>query len=372
MSFLAFLHRAVEREDLSFDQARAAMSALLEGGATPALTAAFLVALRMKGETAEELAGFASAMREHMIPVELSTWKSGPEATSGRSGIHVVDSCGTGGDSSGTFNISTTAAFVMAGAGAIVAKHGNRSVSSTTGSADVLEALGVSVTATAEEAAQRLQDIGIAFLFAPAFHPAMKHVQPVRRELKIRTVFNLLGPLANPARAQAQVIGVPSMTAAKLMADALARLGAHRVFVVHGSAGDSNVPGAPTGVDEISISGPTEVLEVRGNKVTPHVWRPAMFGVGEAPIEALAGGDAQRECADRAADPDGGERSVPRHRGGQRRRGTGRLWARPRPSIRSPARRPVDRFRAPRGRSSNNCGWRAPPVARWITARSSS
>ena len=291
MSFLAFLHHAVDREDLSLDQARAAMSALLEGGATPSLTAAFLVALRMKGETADELAGFASAMREHMIPVEVTASK-GPEAASGR-GDFIVDSCGTGGDSSGTFNISTTAAFVMAGAGARVAKHGNRSVSSTTGSADVLEALGLSVTVTPKEAAHHLQEIGIAFLFAPAFHPAMKHVQPVRRELKIRTVFNLLGPLVNPARVQAQVIGAPTKAAAKLMADALAKLGTGRAFVVHGSAGDPTVPGAPTGIDEISICGPTEVYEIRGNKVTPHVWRSAMFGVGEAPIEALAGGDAQ-------------------------------------------------------------------------------
>src|SRR6187431_128401 len=211
MTLLPFLHRVAERSDLTADEARDAMGVLLEGNASGSEIAAFLVALRMKGETARELAGFARGMREHMIAVDAG---------------EVVDNCGTGGDSPGTFNISTTASFVVAGAGARVAKHGNRAISSRSGAADVLEALGVCVTATADEAAHLIREVGIAFLFAPAFHPAMKHVQPVRRELKMRTVFNLLGPLANPARAQAQVIGVPSVATAELVAEAVQMLGA--------------------------------------------------------------------------------------------------------------------------------------------------
>lgn len=294
MSLLPFLNRVVERENLSFGEAREAVSTLLQGQATPPQIAAFLVALRMKGETVDELAGFASALRQHMIPVPPHTNLAGKGPGIGRGGgeTHVVDVCGTGGDSSGTFNISTTVAFVIAGAGARVAKHGNRSISSASGSADVLEALGVPVTMTPEDALLLLDRIGITFLFAPAFHPAMKHVQPVRRELKLRTVFNLLGPLANPAGAQAQVIGTPSVEAAKLMAGALAKLGTGRAFVVHGSAGDGPGAGKTTGLDEISTVGETEVFEVAHGKVTPHIWRPAHFGIAEAPLEALIGGDA--------------------------------------------------------------------------------
>ena len=193
------------------------MGVLLEGQAGEAEIAGFLVALKMKGETAAELAGFARAMRDRMIVVD-----AGPD---------VIDTCGTGGDGAGTFNISTAVAIVMAGAGAHVAKHGNRSISSNSGSADVLEALGVRVTdVTPEEAARAIREIGIGFLFAPALHPAMKHAQPVRRALKTRTVFNLLGPLVNPARAQAQLIGAPSPEAAKLMAEALAELGTRRIL----------------------------------------------------------------------------------------------------------------------------------------------
>jgi len=212
-------------------------------------------------------------MREHMIVVD--------------AGVEVVDNCGTGGDGSGTFNISTAASFVMAGAGARVAKHGNRSISSAAGAADVLEALGVRVTATAEEAARLIREVGIAFLFAPAFHPAMKHVQPVRRELKIRTVFNLLGPLANPAGARTQVIGAPSPEVAGLMAAALRALGTDRSFVVHGHGG----------LDEISTTGPTDVHQVTAGGVIKHVWEPEDFGVKRAEIGALKGGDAARNAA---------------------------------------------------------------------------
>ena len=192
MSLLPYLHRVAAGSDLSGEEAREAMSVLLEGEAGEAEIAGFLVALKMKGETAAELAGFARAMRDRMIVVD-----AGPD---------VIDTCGTGGDGSGTFNISTAAAIVMAGAGAHVAKHGNRSISSNSGSADVLEALGVRVTdVTPEETARSIREIGIGFLFAPALHPAMKHAQAVRRALKTRTVFNLLGPLVNPARAQRAV-----------------------------------------------------------------------------------------------------------------------------------------------------------------------
>jgi len=243
------------------------MRVLLEGGASEAEIAAFLVALKMKGETAAEIAGFARAMRDRMIVVD-----AGPD---------VIDTCGTGGDGAGTFNISTVAAIVMAGAGAKVAKHGNRSISGSSGSADVLEALGVRVTLTPDEAARAIREIGIGFLFAPAMHPAMKHAQPVRRALKLRTVFNILGPLTNPARASAQLIGAPSHDAAKLMAEALAELGTRRAFVVHGS----------DGLDEITITGPTDVYEVTAKRVEHHVWRAPDFGVSESSAPSLKGGD---------------------------------------------------------------------------------
>ena len=244
------------------------MGVLLEGQAGEAEIAGFLVALKMKRETAAELAGFARAMRDRMIVVD-----AGPD---------VIDTCGTGGDSSGTFNISTAAALVMAGAGAHVAKHGNRSISSNSGSADVLEALGVRVTeVTPQESARAIREIGIGFLFAPAMHPAMKHAQAVRRALKTRTVFNLLGPLANPARAGVQLIGAPSPEAAQLMAEALAELGTRRSFVVHGQ----------DGLDEITTTAATDVHEVTGRGVSKHVWRPSDFGVNATNKDSLKGGD---------------------------------------------------------------------------------
>ena len=249
------------------------MSVLLEGQASEAEIAGFVVALKMKGETAAELAGFARAMRDRMIVVD-----AGPD---------VIDTCGTGGDGSGTFNISTAAALVMAGAGAHVAKHGNRSISSNSGSADVLEALGVRVTdVLPEEAARSIREICIGFLFAPALHPAMKHAQAVRRALKTRTVFNLLGPLVNPAAAQTQVIGAPSRGTAKLMAEALAELGTRRSFVVHGQ--DS--------LDEITTTAPTDVYEVTAKGVFEHVWKPSDFGVDTAQPISLKGGDCSRNA----------------------------------------------------------------------------
>jgi anthranilate phosphoribosyltransferase len=273
VSLLPFIQRVSSGERLSHDDAHAAMSVLLEGEASATLIAAFLIALKMKGETADELAGFAKAMRERAVFVD--------------AGENLIDTCGTGGSGDGTFNISTIAALVMAGAGAKVAKHGNRSISNSTGgSADMMEALGVRFAMTPEDAVQSIREIGIGFLFAPHLHPAMKHAQPVRRELKIRTVFNLLGPLSNPARAQSQIIGAPSRAAAKLMADALAILGTGRAFVVHGH----------DGLDEISSSGPTDVYSVTGGRIEQLRWSPADFGVEIAPLDSLAGGDGARNA----------------------------------------------------------------------------
>ena len=272
MSLLPYLHRVVARESLSPREARQAMLAILSGEATTAQIASFLVGLRMKGETAEELLGFARAMREKSSRVE-----------AGLDGGPLLDTCGTGGSGPCTFNISTVAAFVVAGAGARVAKHGNRSMSTACGSADVLEALGVRSALSADEAAHAIRLIGIGFLFAPAFHPAMRHAQPARQELKMRTVFNLLGPLTNPAGASRQLIGAPSESAAMLMAQALAGLEPERAFVVHGS----------DGMDEVTICGATAVFEVQGGQVRRHEWTPADFGLKTASIDQLNGGDRE-------------------------------------------------------------------------------
>jgi anthranilate phosphoribosyltransferase len=271
MSLLPYLHRVATGSDLTSEEAHQAMGVLLEGQAGEAEIAGFLIALKMKGETAVEIAGFARAMRDRMIVVD-----AGPE---------VIDTCGTGGDGAGTFNISTAVAIVMAGAGAHVAKHGNRSISSNSGSADVLEALGVRITdVSPEEAGRSIREVGIGFLFAPALHPAMKHAQPVRKALKTRTVFNLLGPLANPARASAQLIGAPSLESAKLMAEALAELGTRRAFVVHGQ----------DGLDEITTTTATDVYEVTAAGVRKHLWKPADFGIRTSEMASLKGGDSSR------------------------------------------------------------------------------
>ncbi len=273
VSLQPFLQRASAGDHLSSADAYRAMSVILDGEATESLLAAFLVALKMKGETAAELAGFARAMRERSIFVDC--------------GDDVIDTCGTGGSGDGTFNISTIAAIVMAGAGARVAKHGNRSISSTSaGSAEVVEALGIKFAMSPEESSRAVCELGIGFLFAPHLHPAMKHAQPVRRELKLRTVFNLLGPLANPARAQRQLIGAPSGAAAALMAEALCELGTKRSFVVHGY----------DGLDEISTTGPTEVYEIADGRVKQHAWSPENFGVPCATLDQLKGGDAIRNA----------------------------------------------------------------------------
>ena len=270
------LHKAVEREHLSEPEAAAALEEILDGEVDPAVTAGLLTALRIKGETVDEIVGFARVMRAHAAPVTCKVAR--PE--------QMVDTCGTGGDGAQTFNISTACAFVVAGAGAPVAKHGNRSISSQCGSADVLEALGANVQLMPEQAAEAIDRVGVGFLFAPLIHPAMKHVQPVRRALAMRTVFNLLGPLTNPAGAGAQVVGVYDGRLVPMVAEALARLGVSRAFVVHGE----------DGLDEITTTGPTRAAEVRNGSVTERQLGPQDFGVEEARRDDLSGGDREENA----------------------------------------------------------------------------
>jgi anthranilate phosphoribosyltransferase len=276
------LHRlANHRQSLSRDEARAVMTEVLTGQCTDAQIAALLVALHMKGETVEEIVGFAEAIRAAATPLGLHQNKT--LDVSGTERDALVDTCGTGGDTSGTFNISTATAFVVAGAGVRVAKHGNRSVTSKCGSADVMEALGVNINLPPARIAACLEEVGIAFLFAPAMHSAMKYVQPARRELRLRTVFNLLGPLTNPARATCQVVGVYSADLVETLAEALSMLGLRRALVVHGS----------DGLDEITISGPTRIGEVREGRVQTYEITPEEFSLPRATLDDISGGDAQ-------------------------------------------------------------------------------
>ncbi len=275
------LHRlANHRQSLSRADARAVMTEVLTGQCTDAQIAALLVALHMKGETVEEIVGFAEAIRAAATSLELHTDSVLDASGTGRDAL--VDTCGTGGDTSGTFNISTATAFVVAGAGVRVAKHGNRSVTSKCGSADVMEALGVNINLPPERVTACLEEVGIAFLFAPAMHSAMKYVQPARRELRLRTVFNLLGPLTNPARATCQVVGVYSADLVEKLAEALSMLGLHRALVVHGS----------DGLDEITIGGSTRIGEVREGRVRTYEVTPEEFGLQRANLEDISGGDA--------------------------------------------------------------------------------
>jgi anthranilate phosphoribosyltransferase len=275
------LHRiANHRESLSREEARAVMSQVLAGKCTDAQIAALLVALHMKGETVEEIVGFAEAIRAAAAPLILRP--SSAVDVSGTERDALVDTCGTGGDASGTFNISTATALVVAGAGVRVAKHGNRSVTSKCGSADVMEALGVNINLPPARIAACLAEVGIAFLFAPAMHSAMKYVQSVRRELRLRTVFNLLGPLTNPAHASAQVVGVYSVALVEKLAEALSMLGLHRALVVHGL----------DGLDEITITGPTRIAEVREGTVRTYEVTPEEFGLSRGTLDDVSGGDA--------------------------------------------------------------------------------
>jgi anthranilate phosphoribosyltransferase len=262
--------KLTNKEDLPRAEARAAMGEIMSGEATPAQIAAFLIALRLKGETVDEITGCAEAMREKAAKVRTK---------------HpvVLDTCGTGGDAIGTFNVSTAAAFVACGAGAVVAKHGNRAVSSRCGSADVLKALGVKIDEVpVQKVEQCLDDIGMAFLFAPSLHTAMKYAAPVRRELGIRTVFNILGPLTNPAGATRQLIGVYDKKLTSLIADVLNALGSEHALVVHGAGG----------LDEISTCGSTKVSEIYYGKTETYTLDSSNLGFEKASANDLMGGDA--------------------------------------------------------------------------------
>jgi len=267
----AALQKVVARQDLSELEAAGALGEILDGETEPALIAGLLTALAMKGETVDEVVGLARSMRAHAAPVRPS--KAAPET--------LVDTCGTGGGRAKAFNISTASAFVVAGAGAPVAKHGNRSITSRCGSADVLEELGANVQLTPEQAAEAIDEVGIGFLFAPLIHPAMKYVQPVRKALKIRTIFNILGPLTNPAGAGAQVVGVADGRLLPLVAEALSRLGVRRAYVVHGE----------DGLDEVTTTGPTRVAEATPEGVREFHVEPSDFGLETATAADLAGGD---------------------------------------------------------------------------------
>jgi anthranilate phosphoribosyltransferase len=261
------LAQLLDGRDLTRDEARRVMDTIMSGEATPAQIGGFLVALRLKGETADEIAGCAEAMRAHVLPVS-------PQRAD------LVDTAGTGGDGGRTFNISTAAALVAAAAGAGVAKHGNRSVSSASGSADVLEALGFELALSPRRIAQSIDELGFGFMFAPSHHPAMKHAGPVRHELAARTVFNVLGPLTNPAGARAQVVGVYAPELVPVIAEVLAKLGARRAFVVHGAGG----------IDELSPAGPNLVCEVVDGDVRRREIDPLDLGVGRCDPEELRGG----------------------------------------------------------------------------------
>ena len=267
------LNKIVEGGSLDAAEAERVMASVMAGEVSPARLAALLTALRMKGESDDEILGFARAMRAAAVPVAAP-----PDA---------IDTCGTGGDASNSFNISTGSAIVAAAAGVTVAKHGNRSASSRCGSADVLEALGVKIAVTAEQAEQCLKRVGIAFLFAPAFHPAMRHAGPTRGEIGIRTVFNILGPLSSPARVKRQALGVASADLAPRMAAILGGLGCERALVFHGS----------DGIDEITLAGPTTVHDLRGGAVTSHEVTPEGLGLTGAPSDALVGGGPEENAA---------------------------------------------------------------------------
>jgi anthranilate phosphoribosyltransferase len=257
----------LDRRDLTRGEAREVMDEIMSGDATPGQIGGFLVALRAKGETADEIAGCAEAMRSHVLPVQPTR-------------EDLVDVVGTGGDGARTFNISTTAAIVAAAAGTAVAKHGNRAVSSVSGSADVLEALGFELEQPPERIAASIDELGFGFMFAPHHHPAMRHAAPVRRELGTRTVFNVLGPLTNPAGARAGVFGVYSAEVARTVADALGVLGSRRAFVVHGA----------NGIDELSPAGPNRVFEVVHGAVHERVLDPAELGIEACDPAELTGG----------------------------------------------------------------------------------
>ena len=272
--FTPLIEKVVRHEDLTTEEAAAVMREVMEGRAPAAPLAALLAGLVMKGERPGEIVGFARTMREHAVKLSAGAGD-------------VFDTCGTGGDRSGTFNISSAAALVIAACGVKVAKHGNRSVSSRCGSADVFERLAVNIAAPPAVVERTLHDTGIAFFFAPTFHPSMKHAGPIRRELGIRTAFNILGPLTNPAGATRQLVGVPRPELTELLARALLLLGSTRAWVVHGA----------DGIDEISTTGYTKVSECRDGSVRTFYIHPSDFGMTKASPEELVGGDAEQNAA---------------------------------------------------------------------------
>jgi len=283
------LQTIINHDDLSREEMAQAMDEIMEGRATPAQIAGFITALRMKGETAEEVAGAAASMRRHAEYIDAGA-------------VNVVDTCGTGGDSVDTFNISTTAAFVAAGAGVCIAKHGNRAVSSKCGSADVLEELGVNIDVEPEIMEQCIQEHGIGFLFAPRMHPAMKYAIGPRRELGIRTIFNMLGPLTNPAGATGQVLGVFAPELTEMFAHALIKLGTKRAYVVHGS----------NGMDEITCTDATRISEVRNGNVKTFELSAEMVLGETCAEEDLAGGDRQENASILKDVLEGSQQGAPR------------------------------------------------------------
>jgi anthranilate phosphoribosyltransferase len=287
------LHRLANHgQSLARAEAREVMAEVLSGKCTDAQIAGLLIALRMKGETVEEIVGFAEAIRAAAAPLPIDRPSAGAALVvsgTGRDALAesaLVDTSGTGGDASGTFNISTATAFVTAGAGVRVAKHGNRSISSKCGSADVIEALGINIQLSPERSAQCLREVGLCFLYAPNLHPAMKQVQGVRRELRMRTMFNLLGPLTNPAGASGQVVGVYSLDLVEKLAEALSLLGLHRALVVHGL----------DGLDEITITAKTRIAEAREGSMRSYEVEPEEFGLARATLQEISGGDAQENA----------------------------------------------------------------------------
>lgn len=275
ISAQAALNRLIDGNELFYDEMVDLMRQIMGGQLTSAQIAAILIGLRVKVETVSEIAAAASVMREFATPVPV------------KDKFHLVDTCGTGGDHSKTFNISTTCAFVAAAAGARVAKHGGRASSSASGSADVLEALGVNINLNAEQVAQSVEQIGLGFMFAPNYHGAMKHVAPVRKELGVRTMFNILGPLTNPAGAENQLLGVFHADLVGIMARVLKQLGSRHVLVVHGC----------DGLDEITLSGETQVAELKNGEVREYTLRPSQFGLTETDLDAVKAYDADQSAA---------------------------------------------------------------------------
>lgn len=282
MTIADAIRKVVERHDLTVGEAESVLDQIMSGDASDIQIAALLTALRMKGEKVEELTGFARVMRRRASPIRAARAEL---AGTGRDAL--IDTCGTGGDVTGTFNISTATALVVSGAGLPVAKHGNRSVSSLCGSADVVEALGVRIDLTPEQIGACIDQVGIGFLHAPLLHGAMKHVAAARKQMGIRTIFNMLGPLTNPAGAANQLIGVYSADLTETLAGVLRSLGSEHVLVVHGS----------DGMDEITISGESRVTELRNGEVGTYSIRPEQFGIPRASLNEIQGGDARQNAS---------------------------------------------------------------------------